>query len=581
MTKLAKLFVFAITLFVTLSTWAQTDNSANIGFDNGSISGWTLSGGTLRRTNAGDVIIDPEQPRSLGQYFEITSNSGGNDPKITTEQIPKTYKNSVNSIRIGNIVDGGTYQKIKTSFLVTQTKNLFQYHFAILLQNNSSHSTAQKPSFTINIKNASGTNITCGDFNIQLESTLANGFKKQGDIEFRNWTTGSIDLRQYLGQQLTVEVTVQGCAGRQHFGYAYFDAELLKTEIKTASNCPAPDGSMVFLAPEGFEKYTWDNGNTQQAATYKPQANQTVNVTLVPYSSLNAACGVNLTYKVPYKNISSQQVSNICEGEKFMIDGRAYNSTGVFSQTISRFGVCDSTVFLNQIVTPLARLSMGSTLCNTETLKIRDTTISTSGNYKVTIKRPGKCDSIVTANVSIEKFKLLTPPNRKLVEDEELILDAKTSEGSLGDFTWTWGSESCRNCPGKSLFPTQDGTYFLQAKSASGICEQKASFKLNIIPCGFFIPTAFSPNNDNINDVFKIEGGKCIQEIQKFAVYNRWGEELHLKQNFKLKDTANFWEGKNANKFSLAPTGLYFYTINGTTSKGKPLSKKGSVLLLE
>ena len=568
-------------LLLGLSGYGQTDNSNNIGFDNGSISGWSLSGGTIRRLNDGSVVIDPEQARSLGQFFEITSNTGGNDPKITSEQIPKTYKGSVNSIRVGNIVDGGTYQKIKTSFLVTQTKNLFQYHFAIILQNASSHSTAQKPSFKINIKNASGANVTCGDFNVQLETSLSNGFKKQGDLEYRNWTTGSIDLRQYIGQQLNVEVLVQGCAGNRHLGYAYFDAELLKTEIKTASVCPAPDGSMIFMAPEGFEKYTWDNGNTQRGASYKPNVNQTVNVTLVPFSSLNAACGVNLSYKVPYTNVSSQQTSKICEGEKFIIDNTPYASTGVFSKTISRFGVCDSTVNLNLVVTPFARLSLGSNLCNSETLKINDTTIKTSGLYKIRIKRPDKCDSIVTANVTIEKFKLQNSPNINLVEDEELILDAKATEGTLGDYTWKWAKGSCQNCPNKSMVPTESDTYYLNAKSLSGNCSQNTSFKLRVLPCSIFMPTAFSPNNDSINDYLKIEGGKCIQEISKMVIYNRWGDQLYYKNKFKLSDAGHYWTGVNGNTLQTVQPGLYYYSVVGTTNKGKSLVKNGSVLVLK
>ncbi len=580
MNKLAHCLLWGLMLMCPYLIWAQVDNTENIGFEKGSLAGWTLTEGTVTRSTSGSVF-SPEIAAINTSFFQLTSLSDGKDDKITSEQIPKTFNQSKNAIRLGNTLKGGTYQKIKTSFLVTAAHSLFQYHFAILLQNSSSHPNSEKPSFKINIKNAAGNPVTCGDFNVQLETNLVSGFKKQGDIEYKNWTTGAIDLRQYIGQNLNIEVLVQGCAGLQHFGYAYFDAELLKTEIKTASNCPAPDGSMIFLAPEGFEKYTWDNGNTQRGATYKPSLNQIINVTLIPFSSLNAACAITLPYKVPYKNVSTQTTSNICEGEKFMIDKTPYTSTGVFSQTINRFGICDSTVVLNQLVTPLARQSLNTNLCNSETLKIRDTTINTTGLYKVRIKRLNKCDSIVTANVNHEKFKLQTIPNHKLVEDEELILEANTAEGTLGDFTWKWGQDSCRNCSRKSLYPTLSSTYFLDAKSQSGHCSQRTSFKLSILPCSFFIPSAFSPNNDQINDDLKIEGGNCIQEVSKLVVYDRWGDQLHLKSNFKLNETGHFWTGLNGNTLKMVQTGMYYYSVSGITKKGKPLLKTGSVMVLK
>lgn len=80
-----------------------------------------------------------------------------------------------------------------------------------------------------------------------------DGFKREGELEYRNWTTVAVDLRNYVGQNITVESTVHGCTKMQHFGYAYFNASCLKSEVQPETGCTDGIGALSLDALEGFE----------------------------------------------------------------------------------------------------------------------------------------------------------------------------------------------------------------------------------------------------------------------------------------------------------------------------------------
>ncbi|MBI1306907.1 MAG: PKD domain-containing protein [Bacteroidetes bacterium] len=83
----------------------------------------------------------------------------------------------------------------------------------------------------------------------------------------------------------------------------------------------------------------------------------------------------------------------------------------------------------------------------------------------------------------------------------------------------------------------------------------------------FFVPSAFSPNGDNLNDEFKpyAVGIKTYQLI----IYNRWGEKLY---------EGTSWDGKFSD--SESPAGEYFYSIEATNPTGKKIHAKGMVMLV-
>jgi len=86
-----------------------------------------------------------------------------------------------------------------------------------------------------------------------------------------------------------------------------------------------------------------------------------------------------------------------------------------------------------------------------------------------------------------------------------------------------------------------------------------------------FVPNAFTPNNDGINDVF-MPAGIYIKEYQ-MQIYSRWGEKL-----FESSDIHQGWDGKFKEEY--CPAGVYYYQMMVKTAEGKNKTISGSVHLL-
>ena len=87
------------------------------------------------------------------------------------------------------------------------------------------------------------------------------------------------------------------------------------------------------------------------------------------------------------------------------------------------------------------------------------------------------------------------------------------------------------------------------------------------------LPTAFSPNNDGVNDVFRIARWLNVERIDEFAVYNRWGQKV-----FSTNNIEDGWNGTVKNE--KADMGVYMWMVTGLTKDGKDILEKGNVTLL-
>jgi gliding motility-associated-like protein len=72
-----------------------------------------------------------------------------------------------------------------------------------------------------------------------------------------------------------------------------------------------------------------------------------------------------------------------------------------------------------------------------------------------------------------------------------------------------------------------------------------------------FIPNAFSPNDDGVNDELVIFAGKDVAQVKSFRIFNRWGSPVFEMTNFQPNDPAYGWRGKttemmNSNTFIYA-----------------------------
>ncbi len=97
--------------------------------------------------------------------------------------------------------------------------------------------------------------------------------------------------------------------------------------------------------------------------------------------------------------------------------------------------------------------------------------------------------------------------------------------------------------------------------------------KIDIDACKMLdlIPTAFTPNNDGLNDCYGVSQWPYTSSFE-MNVFNRWGELI-----FRTTDRFACWDGKF--KGEDQPAGVYVYMIRATTGCG-PTFKKGTFVLI-
>lgn len=76
-----------------------------------------------------------------------------------------------------------------------------------------------------------------------------------------------------------------------------------------------------------------------------------------------------------------------------------------------------------------------------------------------------------------------------------------------------------------------------------------------------FIPNAFTPNDDGINDHFVVYGGKDVAKIKTFRVFDRWGELLLEQENFQPNLDIYGWDGKLDNRRMNENVFIYYVEV--------------------
>lgn len=142
------------------------------------------------------------------------------------------------------------------------------------------------------------------------------------------------------------------------------------------------------------------------------------------------------------------------------------------------------------------------------------------------------------------------------------------------DYTASWSSPeqlSCTDCLNPIASPTQPTYYAIEVIDEHG-CVAKDSVYIDLVYDKIFrMPTAFSPNGDSKNDVFRpvmtgVVGGYL-------AIYNRWGRLV-----FETTDLTTGWNGLVNGE--LADIGVYVYAAKVEYTDGTNQPYKGHVTVV-
>ncbi|MBS1652499.1 MAG: gliding motility-associated C-terminal domain-containing protein [Bacteroidetes bacterium] len=318
----------------------------------------------------------------------------------------------------------------------------------------------------------------------------------------------------------------------------------------TCPNQQVCDGQSTTISASGAQNYIWSPSNqvsSTSAANIVATPLATGEVTLVGYnSSGTVVCSVQKMMPlvvVPNVTPAVSQSQTICAGEKatfYASGGDTYTwspSTGLNATNIS--GVVSNA--------------------------------ASDVTYTVGISWKGACGASTVVSLYVKPSPTIQASSTSNTYniDDQMFINA-VSNGTL---SWISGDEIiCSICPSTQVTPKRNSCYVAQAVNNFG-CKASDQVCLNItLNYGIYIPDAFTPNGDGINDEFRV-AGYSISEV-KMDIFDRWGEKL-----FSSSDITKGWDGMYNG--TLCKSDAYVYKISYKGIDGKIVQKTGHVTLLK
>jgi gliding motility-associated-like protein len=152
---------------------------------------------------------------------------------------------------------------------------------------------------------------------------------------------------------------------------------------------------------------------------------------------------------------------------------------------------------------------------------------------------------------------------------------SKVEFGTINKWSWNIaGQQYSSEDPGQIILSGVNRLE-LQVETLEGCVSDKIidSIVIRPLPCPeFYVPSAFSPDNDGHNDTFEFVAAGMLS-IDLFKVFNRYGQMVFSSNNIRAA-----WDGTYNN--AAQPTGTYIYMIQGKDLNGAVHIKKGAVILI-
>ncbi len=457
---------------------------------------------------------------------------------------------------------------------------------------------------TIQVNDLSDLNImasqdsVCSGNTVDLNSMIT---ASSNDFEF-SWQpiTGlddpetanpSATVSEDITYTLTITDTVSGCSLQDDIDlFAY---ESFSLDAGEDLDICTIEGTTLDVSTNAAPPLTWQWNNSAvldnsevQSPTLTSNEAVDLEVTLTDGNGCSQSDSVSLSLLYPPQDLLGANVE-ICSGDSEQLQssfvGPDYsylwsNNENSSSITVEETGVYtlavetpEGCVFSDSIVVETDEslsfdLGPDRSLCEGETADLAGPSngfgflwntgetsasiqVTTSGVYSLTASNDN-CSSTDSVTVTFDELPENTLPEKITycfeVCPDELVLDA----GNPG-YNYQWNTSAST----RVIQVDEPGTYAVQITSPLG-CEKSYSTQvLSDCKGRLYVPNAFTPNEDGINDLFGAEGGPV--ENFELTIWNRWGELIWTAEN-----QIDSWNGSNRRGEYYVPNGVYTYSLS-------------------
>ncbi len=320
--------------------------------------------------------------------------------------------------------------------------------------------------------------------------------------------------------------------------------------LSVSSNTSMCAGNSVPLSTSGASSYTWSPATGLSSTTGTQTIASPSVTTLYTITGSNTVGPVTCTSAttvevtiIPIANPVIDPVAAICAG-----DGVTLNATG-------------GDTYNWMPVTGLANSTAATTAAHPSSTTV----------YTLTVTKSGFCTNTAVIEVVVNPLPVIDAGRDTTVNIDEFITLNGTGNSTVGFLAPVGGSMTCNFCPSVAVNPQENTCYTLKGITPFGCVSYDDVCIVVTKNWDVYIPNSFTPNNDDLNDLF-IPSGYGLTEIT-LTIFDRWGHQI-----FKSNDTMRGWDGKLKGK--LCEQGVYVYKAEIKTISGNTVDKVGHVTLL-
>jgi gliding motility-associated-like protein len=452
---------------------------------------------------------------------------------------------------------------------------------------------------TINITQSAGLNFSFGGNTSVCRGSSINldaGSGYTGYLWSSGETTQSITITN--PGKYWAQVSKNGCTGSDTIQVTQLDKPPVFSLGKDTVYCD----TFTRVLSSGFTQTTWFRNNVQvtlgpsltvtQAGTYIGKATNSCGSV---YDTIVLSTSTPIVY-------SLGPDTSICPGKSIVLNATTPGpniqyqwSTGEQTPaiTVSQFnnysvsvtnGLCtkNDTVFVDTIGPPRP-IFLGNDTAYCGAFKMLlftgDNTIWSTGvtSTQITVDKPGTYIAENKNACGIEKDTIILKqyqlPFVNLGKDTTICDSVVLSIRNNNFRSVIWSTNESSN----SIIVTESGIYSVTV--ADSACSFTDSINIHK-ECLYdvYLPSAFTPNGDAINDVLvPLSPIKGITVLD-FSVFDRWGERVYQSSNFPPNDKTHGWNGTYKGENSQQDSYGFYFSIRLPDNQVK--TYKGTVSLL-
>ncbi|MCH2043072.1 MAG: gliding motility-associated C-terminal domain-containing protein [Saprospiraceae bacterium] len=194
-----------------------------------------------------------------------------------------------------------------------------------------------------------------------------------------------------------------------------------------------------------------------------------------------------------------------------------------------------------------------------------NTFLRPAGEYTVYAQDTMGCTESSTATV-VQPYEITVDAGEDYTIELGEVIDVYAELGFVDYFDYDWypnipnnGLIDCDTCRGTEIQPHFDDTYYIQITNIDG-CTAIDSMQVKINkPRDVFIPNAFSPNGDGVNELLLVYTKPSVQQIKDYKIFDRWGTTVYHQTNIPTTWTKGGWDGRYKGQFM--NTGVFVYMV--------------------